>query len=567
MSPVGKVTVEDIECRLVAVEDIIEPEDFNCRADILSLLVSKANQLSMKMEDPPESLLDTLAKLAYISGGLRRVGYGDYVLAEDVNQLVDALLLFDSFNNDALNYYVANGYTLPEGTDSLVIDFTNKVKKIFIVHVGDILEPEPWNSIAELLAEEYEILKRFEQASPGGVVSSFVTHWLYERYKYTYLYKDRARYLEGNLMQYILAEDPPSTAIIFEKFRQIAGGCNRLRILGLDLGGVPAYVFREYIYVLEGISENIIYRHVFSSEDYIGFIVDGVLRMYRYYPTDRREAVSTGQNLNIIYFASRNEQALIALDVNTGEELWRTSIWYMEAYESPLVVDDVDLDGVPEVVVFTYRLYNTNARNKLMIINGETGEVEALWAYPEFDTYWAGYGMGDIDGDNRPEYAIGDWEARLTILDHDGTILRQILDAVPKRGFGHTGLSLGDIDRDGVVEVLYTSWDNSTIACFNPLTGTKKWQYAANGGYADKFFPPFLADVDGDGKLEALAWLDYLTNSDAAGLYLIDDDGSLIWFLNFWFGGWYNVHVGDADGDGLAEAVVAGEGALFVLIN
>lgn len=38
VSAADKIVVEGIECRFVKVGDIIEPEDYNCKVDILSVL-------------------------------------------------------------------------------------------------------------------------------------------------------------------------------------------------------------------------------------------------------------------------------------------------------------------------------------------------------------------------------------------------------------------------------------------------------------------------------------------------------------------------------------------------
>ena len=50
MGIADKIIVEGIECRFVKVGDIIEPEDYNCKADILKILSDIANQIYSVVE-------------------------------------------------------------------------------------------------------------------------------------------------------------------------------------------------------------------------------------------------------------------------------------------------------------------------------------------------------------------------------------------------------------------------------------------------------------------------------------------------------------------------------------
>ena len=50
MSAADKIVVEGIVCRFVRVGDIIEPEDYNCKADILGVLKNMAAKIREVVE-------------------------------------------------------------------------------------------------------------------------------------------------------------------------------------------------------------------------------------------------------------------------------------------------------------------------------------------------------------------------------------------------------------------------------------------------------------------------------------------------------------------------------------
>lgn len=66
---------------------------------------------------------------------------------------------------------------------------------------------------------------------------------------------------------------------------------------------------------------------------------------------------------------------------------------------------------------------------------------------------------------------------------------------------------LGDLDRDGAVEVILFTWptseSNSAIVCHDASSGAVEWELPL-GDQTDLFVTSYLMDVDGDGPMEVL---------------------------------------------------------------
>jgi len=517
-------------------------------------------------------------------GTLRRVNYGDVVLPSDINSIIDILERIDKFNQFVAYWFNKHGFTLPQEAYNLVYVISAKVRRLTRVKIGEILTEEPHNAIVDVLAEEYELLKLFLEYLPRipsksdtakasevatvlkyvGLVTDYVSWWLYERYRYSFLYKDRGDIANGNILYVVDVSHFAGNPVVFEKHREIAVSWGGVRTLGIEGKESWGYVFMYWLRVYDGPTGKLKYEVVLESSDYLALVIGGDIQWCIYSPYRRYHAVSTFRGSNFIYYVDNYEQVLRALDVATGEEVWRTSIYGCYSYTNNVAVDDVDNDGVPEVVLFTYKVY-ASYPNKLMIINALDGSVEANWQHSNYQTYWAGFGLGDVDGDGKAEYFVGDWNGNLTAIDDDGSVMWYKTGVVPQRGDGQFGLALGDVDGDGIVEVLFTSWDEGDLACVSTLDGTREWYHDTGGGYADVAFPPFLLDADGDGKLEAYLWRRNYSNASGAGVRLVDDDGSLIWLIYLPYDAWWPHTVGDVDGDGYAEAVVIINYKLYVI--
>jgi len=112
---------------------------------------------------------------------------------------------------------------------------------------------------------------------------------------------------------------------------------------------------------------------------------------------------------------------------------------------------------------------------------------------------------------------------------------------------GCSGLAAGDIDNDGIVEIVGVN-TNSTVVAWEH-DGTPKWTSAAYAGHmATQYSAPSISDMDGDGNPEIVI-----------GRVILNNDGSLRGLGQYGVGSQVYASTSfavDVDNDGVQEVVV-----------
>jgi len=193
----------------------------------------------------------------------------------------------------------------------------------------------------------------------------------------------------------------------------------------------------------------------------------------------------------------------------------------------------------------------------LRMIDGTTGdEVWSLAAASKNSIgFMAGLSVatGDMDGDGYMDIVAMTGEGYIAVVDRNGNVeytSDQPYGTVNQNTGWGGGLAVADIDLDGWPEIAYadTVWTMKGGALKRAWIGGK-----GTGGATDQAIPTF-ADMDqaNDGNLELLA-----------GNTCYKSSGAVLWQntnVNDGFPG-----VGDLDKDGAPEAVVVGNGDVWIL--
>jgi len=230
---------------------------------------------------------------------------------------------------------------------------------------------------------------------------------------------------------------------------------------------------------------------------------------------------------------------------------------YNLEYKQP-VLADVDKDGRMEVI------YAEDDDDTVLCI--ETDGTLKWKANFTADVYESTLKVADVDGDGWLDVLWGDEDG---YYDNSLVCISGQTGAF-KWSSGNSGYdmdsipSIGDINNDGVVEVLVTN-DDYILFCFDGRNGNELWYYDDRGvGYG--MVAPVLVDVDGDGQLEIIA----IGQDNNDELVCIETDGSEKWHFTGSKdneGVYVTPTVADFDGDGMPEIVFSNYNGVTYMVE
>lgn len=222
---------------------------------------------------------------------------------------------------------------------------------------------------------------------------------------------------------------------------------------------------------------------------------------------------------------------------------------FAEGFGLDVEVADVDNDGRDEIV-------GAARWNKITIFDGDlrTPAWEIATAHDI-----GGLLVGDVDGDGVKDIVYGDRQRG--DLHYVDTSTRTEKWSLPVSGPMDSAISYGDVDSDGVNEVIWgvggASTGHHSLAIADIFTGTIEWENVHVEG-------PLAAvdtgDIDDDGRDE-IVMVSNKSDNDYMGRVLIFDAMThvLEWSSTTSLSGFYDVRsvrVADVDDDGQTEFVV-----------
>lgn len=259
-----------------------------------------------------------------------------------------------------------------------------------------------------------------------------------------------------------------------------------------------------------------------------------------------------------------NTSQVIAFDARSGARKWTYEAGHGECIDTPPWIGDADGDGATDIVVGTFksRLHVIRARDGAMVRSVQIAPRGAVQSCPV---------VVDLNGDGLKDFVASTFNGDHRVVAANGAVGEPPLgeDRGPRPvhelwhvqtgGSMYHGVSVGDLDGDGRPDLAVGSYDGKVYAFRSD--GSEIWTAAIGERYI--MGPTVIADVNGDRKPEVIVAGDRVT--------AISADGTTLWSVPFDAPGSYwsvtrGVSVADMDGDGSPDlAALNGRGLFKVL--
>ncbi|HET6202410.1 MAG TPA: VCBS repeat-containing protein [Planctomycetota bacterium] len=243
------------------------------------------------------------------------------------------------------------------------------------------------------------------------------------------------------------------------------------------------------------------------------------------------------------------------------DDLHRMLPWDATGDAYAVALGDVDGDGDLDAVfgIATESSFSNPIFRNRLYLNGGLGAFRvAPSSLPPTveDTY--GAALGDVDRDGDLDLLFGNDGPETVYLNDGSGVFAATAGQIPAASDDTRALALGDLDGDGDLDALVGNFGQSRLY-LNDGSGVFADATPQLPAVDDSTNGLALGDLDGDGDLDAL-----LANLGVPRLYLNDGSGT---FANApsqipaqFYGQLRAVGVGDVDGDGDLDAVLGGPG-------
>ncbi|MGE3166086.1 MAG: FG-GAP repeat domain-containing protein [Planctomycetota bacterium] len=199
-------------------------------------------------------------------------------------------------------------------------------------------------------------------------------------------------------------------------------------------------------------------------------------------------------------------------------------------YYGGFAVGDVDLDGAAEVLVAVAPYTGGNMDpNQAVVINGD-GTIREGWPriIGPTSSHQHHPVVVDLDGRGQAEIVFFGGIGGVAIFDSSGSLVHELggqtsWPVVPVSGITYDGNAVGDLEGDGMVEIVATNYNQLLrIKPVGPLPPMQPDVLQTNlPGYSE-WRGISIADFDGDGPAEIAVWSINYNGVEEAVLHLLD---------------------------------------------
>ncbi|WAB84037.1 DUF4214 domain-containing protein [Microcella daejeonensis] len=216
-----------------------------------------------------------------------------------------------------------------------------------------------------------------------------------------------------------------------------------------------------------------------------------------------------------------------------GSLLWRHFVPNQVVWSSPALAD-LNGDGALDVVAGTGAYWPEPRGREVVAVNGRNGQ--RMWTASTDARVVGSPSIADVDGDGKPEVFVVSRGGRMHSFQGESGARRfapLCIDDGPScsdpNSATHGGVSLADIDNDGVIEAVVHA--EQKLRVYDASTG--RLESTVRSGYGRTLFAssgtPTIASVDG------AAWIITLSLGDRNGNLQRDDQDELV--LSAWTSG------------------------------
>jgi len=260
-----------------------------------------------------------------------------------------------------------------------------------------------------------------------------------------------------------------------------------------------------------------------------------------------------------------NTSQVIAFEAATGKKLWTYEAGPGECIDTPPWIGPID--GRVRIVVGTFkgRLHVIDAVNGVRVRTVQIAGKGAVQSCPVVmdlngDGH-ADYLATTFNGDKRIVAATGAVEEPPLGEDHGPRPVHELWHVETGSPMLYHGPSVGDLDGDGKPDFAIGAYDGKVYAFH--MDGSPLWTVRTGERYI--MGPTVIVDVDGDGKPDVVVAGDKVTA-------LRGTDGSAIWSVPFDKPGTFwsvtrGVSVADMDGDGKPDLCALNGRGLFKVLR
>jgi hypothetical protein len=253
-----------------------------------------------------------------------------------------------------------------------------------------------------------------------------------------------------------------------------------------------------------------------------------------------------------------------------GTLLWTYSAGY---FYSNVAVGDLGNDGTLEVVFVGY---SSSTGWRVFALRATNGTL--VWSYPVYDR--GDVALADLDNDGQLEVVVAYHGGGVIALRYNGSLYWQrtfsCTSTISGWPYKLNSPTIADLNGDGLREIVIGCPNQRTVYALRGTDGSTLWSYGNVATYAQSSSRK-IGDIDGDGALEVVLTSYHNGYSDCTPcpyhLIVLDGaTGAVEWTWQNPVGiGFEGLAIADVDNDGCMEIVVgpnsASSGSRFYVLD